>query len=125
VNNTGLNALNINNLASDRNVAAGYFESGANAANSPQLSTLFLEKSDFIRLNSARLGYNFKLPSLQWLQNLNLYISGQNLLTITNYTGYDPLINSPKSNGGNQSLGIDYSSYPSAKTFIFGAIIKL
>jgi TonB-linked SusC/RagA family outer membrane protein len=125
VNNTGLNALNINNLASDRNVAAGYFESGANAANSPQLSTLFLEKSDFIRLNSARLGYNFKLPSLKWLQNLNLYISGQNLLTITNYTGYDPLINSPKSNGGNQSLGIDYSSYPSAKTFIFGAIIKL
>lgn len=125
VNNTGLNALNINNLASDRNVATGYYESGANAANSPQLSTLFLEKSDFIRLNSARLGYNFKLPSLKWLQNLNLYVSGQNLLTITNYTGYDPLINSPKSNGGNQSLGIDYSSYPSAKTFIFGAIIKL
>lgn len=125
VNNTGLNALNINNLASDRSVATGYYESGANAANSPQLSTLFLEKSDFIRLNSARLGYNFKLPSLKWLQNLNLYVSGQNLLTITNYTGYDPLINSPKSNGGNQSLGIDYSSYPSAKTFIFGAIIKL
>jgi iron complex outermembrane receptor protein len=125
VNNTGLNALNINNLASDRNVATGYYESGANPANSPQLSTLFLEKSDFVRLNSARLGYNLKLPSLKWLQNLNLYVSGQNLLTITNYTGYDPLINSPKSNGGNQSLGIDYSSYPAAKTFIFGAIIKL
>jgi TonB-linked SusC/RagA family outer membrane protein len=125
LNNTGLNSLNINNLASDRNVASGYFESGANSANSPQLSTLFLEKSDFLRLNSARLGYNFKLNSLKWLQNLNLYVSGQNLLTITNYTGYDPLINSPKSSGGNQSLGIDYSSYPSAKTFIFGAIIKL
>ena len=125
LNNTGLNALNINNLASDRNVATGYFESGANAANSPQLSTLFLEKSDFIRLNSARLGYNFKLKSLKWLQNLNLYISGQNLVTITNYTGYDPLINSPKASGGNQSLGIDYSSYPSAKTFIFGAILTL
>ncbi len=125
VNNTGLNALNINNLASDRNVATKYYESGANPANAPQLSTLFLEKSDFIRLNSARLGYNFKHPRLKWLQNLNLYVSGQNLVTITNYTGYDPLINSPKSNGGNQSLGIDYSSYPSAKTFIFGAIIKL
>jgi len=125
LNNTGLNALNINNLASDRNVATGYYESGANPANSPILSTLFLEKSDFIRLNSARIGYNFKLPSLKWLQNLNLYVSGQNLVTITNYSGYDPLINSPKSNGGNQSLGIDYSSYPSAKTFIFGAILKL
>jgi TonB-linked SusC/RagA family outer membrane protein len=125
LNNTGLNSLNINNLASDRNVATGYYESGANATNSPQLSTLFLEKSDFIRLNSARVGYNFKIPSWKWLQNLNLYVSGQNLVTITNYTGYDPLINSPKSNGGNQSLGIDYASYPSAKTFIFGAIIKL
>jgi len=125
VNNTGLNSLNINNLVSDRNVATGYYESGANPTNSPVLSTLFLEKSDFLRLNSARIGYNFKLPSLKWLQNLNLYVSGQNLVTITNYTGYDPLINSPKSTGGNQSLGIDYASYPSAKTFIFGAILKL
>ncbi|MDO7744935.1 MAG: TonB-dependent receptor [Pedobacter sp.] len=125
VNNTGLNSLNINNLVSDRNVATGYYESGANPTNSPVLSTLFLEKSDFLRLNSARIGYNFKLPGLKWLQNLNLYVSGQNLVTITNYTGYDPLINSPKSTGGNQSLGIDYASYPSAKTFIFGAILKL
>ena len=125
LNNTGLNSLNINNLASDRNVATGYYESGANPSNSPILSTLFLEKSDFLRLNTARIGYNFKLPSLKWLQNLNLYVSGQNLVTITNYTGYDPLINSPKSNDGNQSLGIDYASYPSAKTFIFGAILKL
>ena len=125
VNNTGLNALNINNLASDRNVATGYFESGANSANAPQLSSLFLEKSDFIRLNSARLGYNFKIKGLNWLQNLNVYVTGQNLLTITNYSGYDPLINSPKASGGNQSLGIDYSSYPTAKTFLFGLSLKL
>ncbi|WP_207422245.1 SusC/RagA family TonB-linked outer membrane protein [Desertivirga brevis] len=125
VNNTGLNALNINNLASDRNVASGYLESGANSSNAPQLSTLFLEKSDFLRLNSARLGYNLKLKSLKWLQGLGLYVTGQNLFTITNYSGYDPLINSPKSSGGNQSLGIDYASYPTAKTFIFGATLKL
>ncbi|HWW38464.1 SusC/RagA family TonB-linked outer membrane protein [Pedobacter sp.] len=125
VNNTGLNALNINNLASDRNVAVKYFDSGANPANSPQLSTLYLEKSDFIRLNSARLGYNFRINKLKWLHGLGVYVTGQNLLTITNYSGYDPLINSPKATGGNQSLGIDYSSYPTAKTFLFGATIKL
>ncbi|SHF84948.1 SusC/RagA family TonB-linked outer membrane protein [Pedobacter caeni] len=125
VNNTGLNALNINNLASDRNVAAKYFDSGANPANSPQLSTLYLEKSDFLRLNSARLGYNFKINKLTWLHGLGLYLTGQNLFTITNYSGYDPLINSPKSSGGNQSLGIDYSSYPTARTFLLGATIKL
>ncbi len=125
LNNTGLNALNINNLASDRNVATGYYESGANPTNSPFLSTLFLEKSDFIRLNTARIGYNFDLKGLNWINGLTLYVTGQNLLTITNYTGYDPLINSPKSNGGNQSIGIDYASYPTSRTFSFGATLKL
>jgi TonB-linked SusC/RagA family outer membrane protein len=125
LNNTALNALNINNLASDRNVAQRYISSGANPANPPQLSTLYMEKSDFLRLNSARLGYNFKISKLTWLQGLGIYVTGQNLLTITKYSGYDPLINSPKASGGNQSLGIDYSAYPSAKTFIFGATLKL
>ncbi|SHH62057.1 SusC/RagA family TonB-linked outer membrane protein [Flavobacterium defluvii] len=125
LNNTGLNALNINNLASDRNVATGYYESGANPANSPILSTLFLEKSDFIRLNTARIGYNFDLKGMNWINGLTLYVTGQNLITITNYTGYDPLINSPKSNGGNQSIGIDYASYPTSRTFSFGATLKL
>ncbi|MBP1221639.1 SusC/RagA family TonB-linked outer membrane protein [Flavobacterium sp. 1355] len=125
LNNTGLNALNINNLASDRNVATGYYESGANASNSPTLSTLFLEKSDFIRLNTARIGYNFDLKGMTWINGLTLYVTGQNLLTITNYTGYDPLINSPKPNGGNQSIGIDYASYPTSRTFSFGATLKL
>lgn len=125
LNNTGLNALNINNLASDRNVATGYYESGANATNSPILSTLFLEKSDFIRLNTARIGYNFDLKGLNWINGLTLYVTGQNLITITNYSGYDPLINSPKSNGGNQSIGIDYASYPTSRTFSFGATLKL
>lgn len=124
LNNTGLNALNINNLASDRNVATTYYESGANATNSPILSTLFLEKSDFIRLNTARLGYNFELKNLSWLNDLTLYVTGQNLLTISNYSGYDPLVNSPKSSGGNQSLGIDYTSYPTSRTYSFGATLK-
>jgi TonB-linked SusC/RagA family outer membrane protein len=125
VNNTGLNALNINNFASDRNVAQHYAKSGANPANPPQLSSLYLEKSDFLRLNSVRLGYNFKVSKLAWLQGLGLYVTGQNLFTVTKYSGYDPLINSPKASEGNQSLGIDYASYPTARTIIFGATLKL
>ncbi|MDV6166882.1 TonB-dependent receptor [Flavobacterium sp. DG1-102-2] len=124
LNNTGLNALNINNLASDRNVLSDYYDSGANPANSPKISTLYLEKSDFIRLNTARIGYNFRPENIKWLQGITFYITGQNLFTITNYSGFDPLINSPKANGGNQSIGIDYSSYPTARTFIFGTTLK-
>ncbi len=123
VNNTNLN-LNINNLASDRNVLRQYYTSGASTDNLPQLSSLYLEKSDFLRLNNVRLGYNFGIEQLKWVKNLNLYVSAQNLFTITNYSGYDPLIDTAKAASGNQSLGIDYTTYPSAKTFMIGATVK-
>ncbi|WP_245707192.1 SusC/RagA family TonB-linked outer membrane protein [Epilithonimonas hungarica] len=123
INNTALN-LNINNLASDRNVLKNFADSGASPTNQPQLSSLYLEKSDFIRLNNVRLGYTFDINQLKWMKSLNLYISAQNLWTITNYTGYDPLIDTSKPSGGNQSLGIDYTTYPSAKTVLFGATVK-
>lgn len=123
VNNTALN-LNINNLASDRNVLKNFYDSGASFTNQPQLSSLYLEKSDFIRLNNVRLGYTFDINQLKWMKSLNLYVSAQNLWTITNYTGYDPLVDTNKQAAGNQSLGIDYTTYPSAKTFLFGATVK-
>lgn len=123
VNNTAIN-LNINNLASDRNVLRNYYESGASFTNQPQLSSLYLEKSDFIRLNNVRLGYTFDMSQLKFLRSINLYVSAQNVFTITSYTGYDPLVDTSKASGGNQSLGIDYTTYPSAKTFILGATVK-
>ncbi|WP_234971617.1 SusC/RagA family TonB-linked outer membrane protein [Mesonia phycicola] len=124
VNNTNL-ALNINNLASDRNVLSEFYESGANPQNTPQLSTLYMEKSDFIRLNNIQLGYNFDVQNINWINGLNLYVSAQNVFTITNYSGYDPLINSPRSSGGNQSIGIDYTTYPSSRSYLIGATLKL
>ncbi|HJT74813.1 MAG TPA: hypothetical protein VJ720_12355, partial [Chitinophaga sp.] len=123
VNNTALD-LNINSLASDRNVLAKYYEAKANTANPVQLSTLYLEKSDFIRLNNVRLGYTLSLPQVTWLKSLNIYVSGQNLFTITKYSGYDPLVNTTKTVDGNQSLGVDYATYPSTKTFLLGATVK-
>ena len=123
VNNTALD-LNINNLASDRNVLKKYYDSGASFANQPQLSSLYLEKSDFIRLSNIRLGYTFDISQLKFLKSINLYVSAQNLLTITSYSGYDPIVDTNKQVQGNQSLGIDYTTYPSAKTFILGATVK-
>ena len=126
VNNTNL-ALNINNIVSDRNVLSEFYNDGASFANQPQLSTLYLEKSNFIRLNNARIGYSVNTESLKldWLQGLNIYVSGQNIFTITNYSGFDPLVNSPRASGGNQSIGIDYTTYPSSRSFLLGATLKL
>ncbi|HEY1166136.1 MAG TPA: TonB-dependent receptor [Chitinophaga sp.] len=123
VNNTALD-LNINSLASDRNVLRKYYAAGANIANAVQLSSLYLEKSDFVRLNNVRLGYTFSFQQVPWMQSFNLYVSAQNLVTLTGYSGYDPLVNTTKTVNGNQSLGVDYATYPAAKTFLVGATIK-
>jgi iron complex outermembrane receptor protein len=58
------------------------------------------------------------------MQSINIYVSASNLFTITKYSGYDPLVNTTKTVDGNQSLGIDYTTYPAAKTFLLGATIK-
>jgi iron complex outermembrane receptor protein len=122
-NNTALE-LNINNLSTDRNVLKKYVDAKANLGNPVTVSSLYLEKSDFLRLNNLRLGNTFTFKQLPWMQSLNLYVSAQNLFTITNYSGYDPLVNTNKSANGNQSLGVDYATYPAAKTFLLGATIK-
>src|ERR1700744_3928083 len=52
------------------------------------VSSLYLEKSDFLRLSNLRLGNTFTFKQFPWIQSLNIYVSAQNLFTITNYSGY-------------------------------------
>jgi len=49
-----------------------------------------VEKADFLRLDNATIGYNFKMSESSKIDNLRLYVAGNNLFTITNYTGADP-----------------------------------
>ena len=67
------------------------------------------------------LAYNLPVTKfgVAWLKRMQVYVSGQNLWTRTNYTGYDPEIST--FGGSNSfSVGIDQTGYPSAKTFTFG-----
>jgi TonB-dependent starch-binding outer membrane protein SusC len=121
INNTNLN-LNVFALAADRNILRRYEHTSP--SNAIQLTSVYLEKSDFARLSNLRIGYTLPLGELKWLKSLNIYVSAQNLFTITNYSGFDPAVNTTKTVDGNQSLGIDYTTYPSAKTFLAGATIK-
>ena len=63
-----------------------------NAADTEQdaYHSSMVEKADFLRLDNAALGYNFNLPENSKISNLRLYVSGNNLFTITDYTGSDP-----------------------------------
>ena len=77
----------------------------------------------FLRLNNLALGYTFdtkKLGINEWISGLRLSVTGQNLFVITKYNGYDPEVNTDRTINGVTSYGIDYLSYPKAKSIIFG-----
>ncbi len=92
------------------------------ASNNPvaQMSSQFIENDSYLRLKNLVLGYtlNNSLASKIHAKQLRLYVSAQNLVTWTKYTGYDPEVNSFEQN--NTAQGIDYGAYPNYKTYLLG-----
>ncbi len=87
-------------------------------------STRFLEDGSYLRLKNIMLGYNVPATSLQSLtkgvvQNFRIYVSAQNILTFTDYSGFDPEVGNRTPN---QSLtnGIDFAVYPQPKAYLLG-----
>ncbi|TXF79291.1 SusC/RagA family TonB-linked outer membrane protein [Chryseobacterium sp.] len=89
----------------------------ANDPNALHLSDRFIEDGSFIKLKAVTLGYNFK-NLLKGVSSLNLYLTGQNLVTWTKYTGFDPEVNAFSTTAG--VFGIDYGTYPQVQTYIVG-----
>jgi hypothetical protein len=80
----------------------------------------FLSDADFIKLRNVRM--NYALPqgfykNVKWLSNVSLNVSANNLLTFTNYQGYNPELGS---RGNNLTPGYDEIRYPNKTTIIFG-----
>ena len=82
-------------------------------------SDFYLEKGDYVRLKVVQLGYALptSLVNRFGAQKVRFYITGENILTLTKYTGFDPEI------GGN-IFGVDRGYYPQARTFMFGAQVQ-
>ncbi len=77
-----------------------------------------LQDGSFLRLKTITLGYDVPLPKLTSVfKSANIYVTAQNLLTFTKYTGYDPEVSSSLDP---LNLGTDYNAYPNYKTFLFG-----
>lgn len=101
--------------------AVQYANESAN--NAAPVSTRFLKDGAFLRLNNMALGYSFNTKALgidKYIPALRLSVTGQNLFVITKYNGYDPEVNTDRTINGISSYGIDYLSYPKAKSIIFG-----
>jgi TonB-linked SusC/RagA family outer membrane protein len=84
-------------------------------------SDMFIEDASYLRLANIRLGYDLN-PEFLGLDGVNIYVSAQNLITITNYSGFDPEVNSLSGNDLRQ--GVDLAAYPTAKTFTLGLNIN-
>jgi TonB-dependent starch-binding outer membrane protein SusC len=78
-------------------------------------SDFYLEDGDYLRFKTIQIGYSLPTMLLNKMniQKIRLYLTGENLVTLTKYTGFDPEI------GGN-TLGIDKGFYPQAKSYMFG-----
>jgi len=107
-------------LNNGRNVTYNVVGNGEGAYNAPDVSSRFIQKGDFVRLQNLTLGYNVPTKG-KVLSGLRIFFAGQNLLTFTKYTGQDPEVNTNKTLNGISSLGIDYQAYPRARTFTLGA----
>jgi iron complex outermembrane receptor protein len=82
-------------------------------------SDRYIESGSYVRLDNATLGYNFK-NLIRNVSNIRVYVSGNNLATITGYKGIDPEINQ-----GGIAPGIDYNNfYPKTRTLLFGVNVS-
>ncbi|WP_229203378.1 SusC/RagA family TonB-linked outer membrane protein [Dyadobacter jejuensis] len=91
-------------------------------------SDLFVEKGDFLRLKNLTLGYTIPNSVLEKVKiaQARFYITGQNLITFTKYSGMNPELGYIGSTGGGsyRQLNVDYAQYPQARTWTLGATIS-
>lgn len=87
--------------------------------NFSNMSDFYLETGDYLRLKLVQLGYSLPSDAISKIgaSKVRLYLTAENLLTLTKYTGYDPEI-------GGGVFGIDKGIYPQARTFMFGANLQ-
>ena len=88
-------------------------------------SDRFVEDGSFTRLKNVTLGYTIKNFSKNKFASVRFYVSGQNLVTITDYSGLDPEVGSSALVGNTSSqVGLDRGNFPLSKTYIGGIQIK-
>ena len=89
--------------------------------NNNRLSDRYVESGTYLRLRNVQLGYTLpsSMVNKMMLQKLRIYVSGQNLFTITNYSGIDPEVGQSTS----LSRGVDYGIYPQSRVITGGVNI--
>ena len=124
-NNTLNSVLNIGNLGS-RNIAASLVKTDIqeNKSNGLTASSRYLEKGNYLKMANATVSYNIG-DIAKIIKNANVFLTGQNIFVITDFTGFDPEVNTDKKIDDVPSFGIEYIPYPSARSFMIGVNFSL
>ena len=118
LNETALVYATKSNAINNKNFLASALNDGVGPREPSIFSDRFIEDGSFWRLQNVTVGYTFDLPSFTGTaRGSRVYISGDNLLLSTDYTGYDPEV---YTNAGLASRGIDYLHYPRPRTITGG-----
>ncbi|ALM08091.1 TonB-dependent receptor [Sediminicola sp. YIK13] len=121
-NNTANGFFTGGSIGNARNVTQNVVTSGEDGGASADVSTRFLEKGDFVRLQNVSIGYNVPLTGEGLFKSLRLSVTGQNLFLITDYSGLDPEVTTATGDLGSgvPTRGIDWAAYPNPRTITFG-----
>ncbi|MDQ3674717.1 MAG: TonB-dependent receptor, partial [Gemmatimonadota bacterium] len=120
-NNTALVYATKGNARQGRNFLASALSLPDTITENAKFSSRYIEDGRFVRLQNVTVGYRFTLPSQFGAQSTRVYLSGDNLLLFTPYTGYDPEVFVAS---GLASRGIDYLTGPRPRTFTLGARVQ-
>ncbi|MET1057311.1 MAG: TonB-dependent receptor [Pedobacter sp.] len=117
------NNLGYKNNLPGRNALQSAINDGVSINQPKAFSSRWLESGSFLRLDNATIAYTVPVKSKN-IQNLRIFVTGQNLFVITKYTGLDPEVNAEVTASGTPPLGIDYLGYPRSRTYSLGASIS-
>ncbi len=118
-NNTGLVYSTKSNALNDRNFMRDALSDPIALGEPAIYSSRWIEDGSFVRLQNVTLGYTFDLPQrLNFGRGTRVYVSGDNLLLMTDYSGYDPEV---FVDAGLATRGLDYLTYPRPRSFTLGA----
>lgn len=125
-NNTLNNTINVGNINGGRNIALSVFNDPVKEsfANPVTASSRFIEKGNYIKMANATLNYALGNVA-KVFKGANIYITGQNLFVITDFSGFDPEVNVNKGANFVPSVGFEYQPYPSARTITAGINFSL
>ena len=125
-NNTLNSVINVGSISNGKNIALSVLRDPVKEsfANPLSASSRFLEKGNYLKMANMTLAYMIGNIGKN-IKGLNVYVTGQNLFTITKFSGFDPEVNTDKNLNGVPSTGIEYIPYPTARVFTFGFNIGL